>query len=144
MVETKQQRINLRRRRLAIHLNLALTYLWKSALAKAALQCDVVLEMDPRNQKALLRKGDAALRLGDIRLARITYNKLKEINPQHPDLESRYNRIDEKVLLYRLECLLGKVRFFPQLIWVSFVILNDLRCNPSAWHLCRRYDAYLN
>ncbi len=124
VVETKQQRINLRRRRLAIHLNLALAYLWQKMLGKAAQQCDVVLEMDPKNQKALLRKGDAVLGMGGICLATILYYKLMEINPEHPDLENRFGMLDKVAFFFRLECLRGEMRYPPQLTWVSIVIFS--------------------
>ncbi|KAH7705799.1 Protein FKB-6 [Aphelenchoides avenae] len=53
----------------ANNLNLSLAYLKMKNFAQCKLQCDEVLKYDAGNVKALYRKGEAALELGEPRAA---------------------------------------------------------------------------
>jgi len=48
-----------------------------------------VVELDPRNEKALYRMGNTNFRLGNVKLSRDFYEKTVEINPRHS--KAHYN-----------------------------------------------------
>ncbi|XP_061409019.1 peptidyl-prolyl cis-trans isomerase FKBP5-like [Lethenteron reissneri] len=66
---------------LAAHLNLAMCHL-KLAESQQALECcDKALEKDPRNEKALYRRGEAHAAQRDYELARADFERVLEVNP---------------------------------------------------------------
>lgn len=68
---------------LSAHLNLALCYLKINEHIKARDSCDSALKIDPSNEKAYFRRGQAHLALISPEIALKDFNKVLEIEPKN-------------------------------------------------------------
>ena len=66
-----------------VTLNLALFYLKSKAYAEAKAECDKVLALDPKNVKALFRRGQAYIGLGSPETAIKDFKAVLEIEPKN-------------------------------------------------------------
>nr|QBH73885.1 fk506-binding protein [Encarsia formosa] len=78
--ELNKQRLNLL---LSTNLNLALCFLKANDHALAREACDKVLELDPKNEKALFRRGQALLYLASPELALKDFQEVVSIEPKN-------------------------------------------------------------
>ncbi|KAL0106892.1 hypothetical protein PUN28_015430 [Cardiocondyla obscurior] len=67
----------------AAHLNLALCYLKTNENILAKQECDQVLELDPKNEKALFRRGQAHLGLASPELAINDFQEVLKLQPNN-------------------------------------------------------------
>ncbi|KAJ8668218.1 hypothetical protein QAD02_009881 [Eretmocerus hayati] len=68
---------------LSANLNLALCFLKTQQYFEAREACDKALELDPNNEKALFRRGQAHVQLASPELAVIDFQKVIEIEPNN-------------------------------------------------------------
>jgi Flp pilus assembly protein TadD len=64
--------------------------------ARAIIEYRKALEVDPKNEQALEKLADAALRKGDKAAARDAIDKLAVVNPSNPELSSFRSKLDTK------------------------------------------------
>ncbi|XP_048463708.1 peptidyl-prolyl cis-trans isomerase FKBP4-like isoform X1 [Rhincodon typus] len=67
--------------RLAAHLNLAMCYIKMDENVQAVENCEKALGLDPNNEKALFRMGEARLAMNDYELAKENFQKLVQLYP---------------------------------------------------------------
>ncbi|CAL1683745.1 unnamed protein product [Lasius platythorax] len=68
---------------LTTHLNLALCYLKTNENVLAKEQCTKALELDPENEKALFRRGQADLKLASPEVAIIDFQQVLKVQPKN-------------------------------------------------------------
>ncbi|VDK36225.1 unnamed protein product [Dibothriocephalus latus] len=68
---------------IAIHLNLALSYLRENNPAGVIENCDKVLDFNASNEKALFRKGEAFLLRGDVEQALQLFKRVQKAHPEN-------------------------------------------------------------
>lgn len=79
-LELKKERDSLL---IAVHLNLALCYLKTNEKILAKNECIKVLELDPQNEKALFRRGQANLGLASPEIAINDFQEVLKIQPKN-------------------------------------------------------------
>ena len=79
---------------LALHLNLAAARLKMAEPTEALAQCDAALVVDPGNSKAMYRKGQALLKLGEPKDARVTLMAAHKLSPQDKQIISLLHKAD--------------------------------------------------
>lgn len=67
----------------AVHLNLALCYLKTNENGLAKNECIKALELDPQNEKALFRKGQAHLGLASPEIAINDFQEVLKVQPKN-------------------------------------------------------------
>ncbi|XP_069759761.1 LOW QUALITY PROTEIN: peptidyl-prolyl cis-trans isomerase FKBP4-like [Narcine bancroftii] len=67
--------------RLAAHLNLAMCHIKMVENLQAVENCEKALELDPNNEKALFRMGEARLAMNDFELAKANFQKIVQLYP---------------------------------------------------------------
>ncbi|KAG1942742.1 peptidyl-prolyl cis-trans isomerase FKBP5 [Pimephales promelas] len=65
---------------LVAHLNLALCYLRLREYSQTVDNCNKVMELDPENEKALYRRGEARLLRNEFSLALVDFRKVLQVN----------------------------------------------------------------
>lgn len=78
--DLKEERNNLT---LATHLNLALCYLKTNENLLAKEECTKALELDPQNEKALFRRGQAHLGLASPEIAVKDFQEVLKVQPKN-------------------------------------------------------------
>lgn len=68
---------------LATHLNLALCYLKTEENLLAKEQCTKALELDPENEKALFRRGQAHFKLASPEVAILDFQQVLKVQPKN-------------------------------------------------------------
>uniref|UniRef100_UPI00358FF3F3 peptidyl-prolyl cis-trans isomerase FKBP4-like n=1 Tax=Myxine glutinosa TaxID=7769 RepID=UPI00358FF3F3 len=81
---------------LAAHSNLALCYLRLGEPILAAESSDKALELDPNNEKALFRRGEARTAQGDFEAARLDFQAVRRINPGNQTALARETKCKEQ------------------------------------------------
>jgi len=71
----------------AINSNLALTYFKQQDYSQCLTKADEVLTEDPKNVKALVRRGQAYMMLGDNDLAKMNFKEALELEPNNADVK---------------------------------------------------------
>ncbi|KAH7705977.1 CBN-FKB-6 protein [Aphelenchoides avenae] len=83
---------------LANNLNLSLAYLKMKNFAQCKLQCDEVLKYDAGNVKALYRKGEAALELGEPRAALDLFEQVVLLDANNRAAQQHVLRLKNSIL----------------------------------------------
>ena len=65
---------------LVAHLNLALCYLRLREYSQTVENCNKVMELDPENEKALYRRGEARLLRNEFSLALMDFKQVLQVN----------------------------------------------------------------
>uniref|UniRef100_A0A0X3NYG1 peptidylprolyl isomerase n=1 Tax=Schistocephalus solidus TaxID=70667 RepID=A0A0X3NYG1_SCHSO len=68
---------------IAVHLNLALSFLRENNPTGAIENCDKVLDFDASNEKAQFRKGQAFLLRGDVERALVLFKRVMKSHPEN-------------------------------------------------------------
>lgn len=76
---------------LSAHLNLSLCYMKLKDYFEVVNSAKSALELDPQNEKALFRKGQALLSLDEPQLAATEFKKVLEINPSNQAAKAQLN-----------------------------------------------------
>lgn len=82
-IEDKEKLEEFRNMKKTLHLNLAIGYLRVGRGMDCVKQCDEVLELEPRNAKALYRKAQGWSRLSEHGNAAASLQKLIEVDPKN-------------------------------------------------------------
>uniref|UniRef100_A0A8C4Q180 peptidylprolyl isomerase n=1 Tax=Eptatretus burgeri TaxID=7764 RepID=A0A8C4Q180_EPTBU len=81
---------------LATHSNLALCYLRLGEPVLAVQSSDKALQLDPNNEKALFRRGEARTAQGDFEAARLDFQAVRRINPGNQTALAREAKCKER------------------------------------------------
>jgi len=102
---------------LSLKLNLALCYLKMADPAGVITECDKALEIDPKNEKGLYRKGQALMLKSEFEEAKVQFQQLLAENSENKqaliqikncDIKIRENRNKEKKLYQSMFSKVGK------------------------------------
>lgn len=77
--------------------NMAWCHLKQDSLAHALTLCNKVLNVDPENVKALLRRSEAYTRLNDIDLAALDLRQVRKIEPNNGIARERYIVLQHRI-----------------------------------------------
>lgn len=86
--------------KVSCNLNNAACKLKMKEYKEAEKLCTKVLEMESRNVKALYRRAQAYINVGDLDLAEIDIKKALEIEPENRDVKMEYKVLKEKMREY--------------------------------------------
>ena len=82
-----------KKQKISTHLNLAAAHLRLDDPKEALRHCNSVIELDPLNVKALYRRGQAHLKLGDISGARSDLMEAAKREPQNKDVRKELEKL---------------------------------------------------
>ena len=81
------------KQKISIHLNLAAAHLKRDAPKAAAEQSSKAIELDAANVKALFRRGQARLMLGDVEAARSDLMEAARRDPQNKEVRKELDKV---------------------------------------------------
>ena len=82
---------------LGLKLNLALCHLKMSDATGAITECDKALELDPKNEKGLYRKGQALMLKSEFEEAKVMFQKLLSENSGNKQAVNQIKMCDAKI-----------------------------------------------
>uniref|UniRef100_A0A3B3ZYM3 peptidylprolyl isomerase n=2 Tax=Periophthalmus magnuspinnatus TaxID=409849 RepID=A0A3B3ZYM3_9GOBI len=83
--------------RLAAHLNLAMCYLKIQEPSHALDSCDKALELDPTNEKALFRRGEALFAMKEFDRAKDDFQKVIQLYPSNKAAKSQVSLCQKRL-----------------------------------------------
>jgi FK506-binding protein 4/5 len=86
---------------ISIYLNKALCHQRLSDQDEVRHACNEALVMDPKNVKALFRRGQANLSLGEIEKALADFEKVQEIEPENKAALNQITICNQKIKSYK-------------------------------------------
>ena len=91
--DAKQARLKeVQKQKISIHLNLAAAHIKRDAPKSAVEQCSKAMELDAHNVKALFRRGQARLMLGDTEAARGDLLEAARLEPQNKEVRKELEK----------------------------------------------------